>query len=269
MTEMSLNDLSISTEDLDLEEYREEITIDIVGLGATGSAFLLSLAHFLRNETQQHIDYHINLFDFDVIEDHNNRVSLYEFYQELTRSQPISDIREGNHKVDMSYNMLHTLTRPSIHQNLDNRLFITPVNEAVSFKSLYEYHAEGEDLPDYIIVFGDNMLVRYEIGRFHQKYPSATVIDTRIGTYNEFELIYSENPLKYMNTIYYNEDGTVKMLENNKVCLADRMSFSIAMSASSMAFNHLLTSLRRSTVFRNEDFSHFIFSNTYRGNIKD
>ena len=252
----------MSTEKLDIDSLNLEIkdnpniytNVVVIGLGATGSSFMLLLAHFLKYVVR----YTIHIFDFDYVSRPNRRVSMYGFYNDLGIDTPMGS------KVNSSMRILKRLLgglsfrREKLH-NL--HAYEIRVDEGI-----LNSHFRGTNI-DYIFVFTDNNESRHEVSQYHIKHPNTIVFDCRIGSYDQFEIYYSNNPSKYAKTIYYEEDKTTpRAIDNNtNVCLDDRMNFSIAMASSSLLMNLFVKHLRDEI---KEDFKHIMIGNDYLGEVK-
>jgi len=252
----------VSTEKLDINSLNMPIednpsiytNVVVVGLGATGSSFILLLAHFLKYVVR----YNIHMFDFDHIEEHNNRVSMYGFYDKLGFHLPM------NRKADTSARLLKKFLGGARFRNTKN-ISIDTYRARVD-ERLLNRTFRGINI-DFIFVFTDNNESRHEISQYHIKHPNTVVFDCRIGSYDQFEIYYSNNPSKYAKTIYYEKDKiTPRVIDNNtNVCLDDRMNFSIAMASSSLLMNLFVKHLRGNM---KDDFKHIMIGNDYLGEIK-
>lgn len=254
MSIQELNKLS----DFDIGATYQKQSMAIIGLGATGSAFLPHLAHYLR----YHSDFLIALYDFDVLETHNNRVSMYLFDELLTQSFEVD-----NTKVSHATAMLRNLVTEDVLRTQNHE--IAQYNEKASLDTLTDlnYYCDSGEL-DYIFVFTDNTRARYEIGSYQILFPHTTIFDVRIGTYREFEVFVSTSGSgkEYMKTIPM-KDGKPLYVETNGVCLDQRMSFSIAQSASALLAN-LLVQYEKDELRTNNGLYHFMFGQDYIGELK-
>lgn len=246
-TKLDMNDFNIDMSD----NPNAQVNIAVIGLGATGSAFMILLAHLLKYVTR----YTIHLFDFDVIEEHNKRVSSYGFYDSW---------RFDKEMLSKSESAMRILRR------LVSELLITKNKHVLkSYKDMVTNELLTKmfnkvDL-NYIFIFTDNNESRYEMSQYQLANPHTKVFDCRIGSYDQFEVYYSNNPTKYAKTIYYNDDNTPRHLDNRtNVCLDDRMSFSVAMASSSLLMNLFQKHLRDEI---KDDFHHIMIGNDYLGVI--
>jgi len=230
--------------------------IAVIGVGATGSSFMMLLAHYLKNYSRNHV----YLYDFDNIEAHNYNVSLYTFTRPLGVSMP-------SNKVRGAYRILMKLTEYNEMTNKRDRNYndITLSNQKIDERYLSEVHKDNPI--DYIFVFTDNNESRHEIAKYHMKNPKSIVFDCRVGSYDQYEVYFSNNPSKYMQTIYFKKDGkTPRSIDNNtNVCLEDRMNFSVAMMSASMIMNLFIKFLRGNMT---NDFKHIMIGNDYLGEVK-
>ncbi len=231
--------------------------IAVIGLGATGSSFMLLLSHFLKYSDH----YVISLFDFDHIEPRNREVSMYGFANSM-------GIRLDRHsKVSSSYVILNRLAgRDNIDGNngLKRTNKVNYYNQKVTSELLEHMFGNKVNL-DVIMIFTDNNESRYEVSQYHLKFPKSEIFDVRIGSYDQFEVYYSANPDKYLQTIYFEDDGSITHIETNNVCQDERMHFSIAMAGSSMLMN-LFTKWTRNEL--KTDFKHIMFGRDYIGEVK-
>lgn len=251
MTELSLADFDITS------IVRKE-TIIVIGLGATGSAFLPHLAHYLKYNN----DTNVHLYDFDVLEEHNDKVSLYGFKDQLLNGI----VPTENKKVDYAVSILNNLVTEEIKNNAD--MEIVGHDEKVTFSTLRQLNKSivGGEI-NHIFVFSDNSEVRDQV-RIYQVYsPKVNVFDTRIGNYRDFEVFVSTNANTYERTLPYDENGDIKHIETNGVCLDDRMSYSVASTASSLLSNLFTQFLRDDLEFTNGLY-HYIFGSEYKGVVK-
>jgi len=256
--------MSEITEKLDISEFNIDTkknmeirtNVVVIGLGATGSSFLLLLGHFLKYYPR----YNIRLYDFDHITNDNYEVSMYGFFANFQL--------EPNHrsKAMTGFRLLSRLSgigKYRVTSNDKNNKIHYSVDQ-VDMSTL-ERDYKGKNELDYIFIFTDNNESRYEVAKYHQKYPHTKVFDCRVGSYSEFEVYYSDNPEKYMKTIYFNDDNTPKYIVTNNVCLDARMNFTIAMSSSSLLMNLFIQHLRGDIT---EDFKHVMMGKDYIGEIK-
>lgn len=248
--------LDISEFNIDTKKNREIRTnIAVIGLGATGSSFLLMIGHFLKYYSR----YNIKLFDFDHITNDNMEVSMYGFF-------PSFELRQSQKsKAISSYRLLSKLSgigEHRVHMNTNNNK-ISYSTVKVDMDVLERDYGKKNEL-DYIFVFTDNNESRYEVAKYHQKYPQTRIFDCRVGSYSEFEVYYSNNPEKYMRTIYFNGDGTPRSIITNDICLDARMNFTIAISSSSLLMNLFIQHLKGDIT---EDFKHIMMGKDYIGEI--
>jgi len=227
----------------------------VIGLGATGSSFMLLLAHFLKFNS----NHDIHLYDFDYIDNHNYQVSLYGFANKFgigidRHSKAISSHRILSHLIGDGRSMTA----------LNNT--INHYAERVTCDLLEAKFGEDRFL-DYIMVFTDSNKSRAEVAEYHENHPDTVIFDIRVGSYDQFEVFYSRNPTKYAKTIYYDDDGSLRDVENeHRVCLDERMHFSIAMTGASMLMN-LFTMYTRDAL-NDTDFKHVMFGRDYIGEVK-
>lgn len=226
----------------------------VVGLGATGSAFMMLLAHYLKYVS----NHNIFLYDFDRLKNHNNQVSMYGFTSRLS-------VRPNNsYKTSYAKGILKRLLGTSEGRPRNNHNIYVE-RTRVTTEYLEAQFGKGRIL-DVIFVFTDTNESRYEVAQYHELYPETVVFDIRVGSYDQFEVYMSKNPSKYNKTIYFEDDGTLTHIDGNRVCLDDRMSFSIAMTGSSMLMN-LFTKYMRGG-FDEIDFKHIMIGNDYLGEVK-
>lgn len=246
-TKLDMNDFNIDMSD----NPNAQVNIAVVGLGATGSAFMILLAHLLKYVTR----YTVTLFDFDSIEEHNKKVSTYGFYDNLNLEE------EMKFKASSSLRILERLLGTySIERN---KHILRAYSTIVTNKLLTEMFTNTN--LNYIFIFTDNNESRYEMSQYQLANPHTKVFDCRIGSYDQFEVYYSNNPTKYAKTIYMNDDNTPRHLDNRtNVCLDDRMSFSVAMASSSLLMNLFQRHLRDDI---KDDFHHIMIGNDYLGVI--
>lgn len=225
----------------------------IVGLGATGSAFILLLGHFLRYNNNMEI----HLFDGDHIERHNYQVSMYGIMNRLGISY------NERSKAHSSHRLLNSLVG-NIDDRHYRRITLNYHNKYVNESVLMEHF--GETTPvDFIFVFTDTNESRFEISQYHSRFPETKIFDIRVGSYDQFEVYFSASPDKYHKTIYFDDDGSVRHIEGNRVCLDDRMSFSVAMAGASYLMN-LFTKFFREEL--DKDFLHVMLGRDYIGEVK-
>lgn len=261
MTETELTRLDVSQFEVSVKDNpNARSRMAVVGLGATGSSFMLLLAHFLKYKEM----YDIHLFDFDIIEPHNNQVSMYGFTTSM--GIPI----ENRSKVESSGSILRQLLgRESYPKKTKTGLRgdhnILTHDSKVTMDILEALFGDSI-LLDYIMVFTDNNESRYEIAQYHEKHPDTTIFDIRVGSYDQFEVYMSKNPSKYNKTIYFEDDGTLTHINTNRVCLDERMHFSIAMCGASLLMN-LFTKYVRNEL-DNVDFRHIMYGRDYIGEVK-
>jgi hypothetical protein len=247
----------LNLSDFDVSSIVNKKHIAVIGLGATGSAFLPHLAHFIRYNS----GYSIDLYDFDVLEDHNNRVSMYLF-DDLLSSGRLKDNSKVSHALAMLQNLITNDVLTS--QQLDLQAY----NEKVDLKVLNDIHNRcGSDRINYVFVFGDNSEVRYQIALYHLIFPNSVILDVRIGTYREFEIIVSRNPELYLKSLPLDENEQIIHIETNQVCLDERMSFSIA-QASSALLSNAFTQLQREQLPFSNGLYHYLHSVEYKGVLR-
>lgn len=252
-------------ETLDISKFNLEVKdnkllrtrMGVIGLGATGSSFLMSLAHFIKNYGR----YDIDLFDHDFLTDHNLNVSLYGF------SGVLGSVTNTNSKAYTSRDIIRTLV--NWHQNgniIPNGNTVSHFKYKVDYKKLL-YESERTLPFDVLFIFADNNLVRSEVSKYHLKFPNCIVLDCRVGSYDQFELYFSNNPSKYAKTIYYNKDGSLSNLDDktSNVCLDQRMNFSIALTSASFLMNLYVKYLKGDM---KQDFKHIMIGNDYLGEVK-
>lgn len=256
MTEVLSERLDVTKFQVNVKDNPNTRTnIAIIGVGATGSSFLLLLAHFLKYAH----NYVISMYDFDHIEQHNNQVSMYGFTHTL-------GIRNNsNYKVDRAKNILTYYLGSDDYDRAINKHIIEAFRQRVTTDLLITTFGDNRYL-DTIFVFTDSNESRYEIAQYHDKYPDTTIFDIRVGSYDQFECYMSKNPNKYNQTIYYEDDGTLTHINANRVCLDDRMSFSIAMTGASMLMNMYTKYMRGG--YDNIDFRHVMIGNDFLGEVK-
>ncbi len=224
-------------------------SIVVVGLGATGSAFTMILAQYLKYSVRNRID----IYDFDSIEPHNHEVSMYGLFAYMNIGVNSSS------KSTSSHRLINTLSGRSSLGNRNNNE-VQSHNQRVNCEVLKENH----DNIDYIFVFTDNNESRYEISKYHTEHPNTVVLDCRVGSYNQYEVYISKNPSKYAQTIYYDEDEQPRNIETNNICLDQRMNFSIAMASSALLMNLFVTEVRGEF---DKDFKHIMLGKDYIGEI--
>jgi len=254
--------MSESSEKLDVSQFNIDMTdkkitrstIAIVGLGATGSSFMLLLAHFLKNYN----NYDVKLFDYDYIESHNYNVSMYGFASTIG-----VNLTDGN-KANSSRRIVRHLANLRIGSRNRNNNNVLALESKVTMDLLEAEYPRGTNL-DYIFIFTDNNESRHEIAKYHQKYPGTIVLDCRVGSYSQFEVYFSNNPTKYMKTIYFDDDKvTPSHIEGNNICLDQRMNFSIAMSSASLLMNLFIKYLKDDM---KSDFKHIMIGDDYIGEV--
>ncbi len=249
---------------LDITEFGIDIkdneaiktNIVIIGVGATGSSFMLLLAHLLKYTNR----YHVTIYDHDYIENHNNAVSMYGFMSRMR-----IDYRNAGSKAIASKRLLRQLI------GMGNNI---PIRE-VNFHTIKSNNTRVDksildvlhERIDYIFVFTDNNLSRYEVAKYHLEHPDTIILDCRVGTYDQFEVYFSNSPSKYMQTIYFDDDEKTKpsKIVTNNVCLDDRMNFSIAMTSSSLLMNMFTQHLKGDM---KQDFKHIMIGRDYIGEVK-
>lgn len=251
-------EIDLQPETIDLSEYgvntkdqNLKTNMAIIGLGATGSSFMIPLSHFLKYRG----NISVTLFDYDHLERQNDLVSLYGFYGQFG-----INVRNSSKAVTS----LRFLTRMLDRVTDQNNLELNYNHVKVDMKILEEHYSDKE--LDFIFVFTDNNESRYEVAKYHEKYPETKVFDLRIGTYDQFEIYFSMNPKKYMKTIYFDEDKKPLHIETNKVCLDDRMSFSIALTGATLLMN-VFTKFYRNDL-PDTDFKHIMYGNNFIGEVK-
>jgi len=227
--------------------------LGVIGLGATGSAFMMPLAHFMKNYGR----YDIDLFDPDYIGTENMNVSMYGF------SRVMGNSMDTNSKAYSSRSILRHLLNWSSNGILPNANVINQHRVKVDYDIL-RYNKSAYDV---IFVFTDNNKARYEVSKYHSENPKCIVLDCRVGSYDQFELYFSNNPSKYAKTIYYNKDGSLSSLDDktSTVCLDQRMNFSIALTSASYLMNLYVKYLKGDM---KEDFKHIMIGNDYLGEVK-
>lgn len=252
-----------STASLDVSKYTLPIkdnaiirsNIVVVGLGATGSAFMLLLSHFLK----YHVRYNVIIYDYDFISHENMSVSMYGFFGNIGLNY------SRDSKASSCARLLDRLSNQDNdveHRGRNNHNKIDYIHDSVNYKTLKANHNKI----DYIFVFTDNNSSRHEVSKYHSKHPDTIVFDCRVGSYSEFEVYYSSNPDKYSKTIYYDDKKRTKpsKIITNDICLDDRMNFSIAMSSCSLLMNLFLKYLKGDM---KQDFKHIMIGNDYIGEI--
>lgn len=250
----NIKTIDITKYQIDLKnEVKQKLKIAVIGLGATGSAFIMLLSHFLRYQRNVLID----LFDGDYVEHSNMSVSLYGFMDQIN-IKPDDDY----FKADISRLFLIKLVQQKIINS--NNIIINSHNDYVDEQYLELLYNDDNPI-DAIFVFTDTNESRHEIAQFHLKHPETLIIDTRIGTYDQYEVILSKNADKYHSTIYYENDGSIMHVDEHRLCLDDRMSFSVAMSASALAMNLFMQYGKKQI---NGDFKHIMIGRDYLGVIK-
>ncbi len=245
--------LNITDFDIDMNNKTIRTNIVVIGLGATGSAFMILLAQFMKLQSRLTVE----LWDLDHITDLNKSVSIYGLTYNM-------GIETAQSKARMCRNILYQLTNMR-NQSLGNRAnnIINIRTSKATYDTLTRQY-KGKEI-DFLLVFTDNNESRHEVALYHEANPQTVVIDCRVGSYDQFEVYYSRNPSKYRKTIYYEEDGSPTVHDTYNVCLEDRMNFSIAMASSSFVMNFLVKDTRGQM---NTDFKHVMIGNDYIGEVK-
>ena len=168
-------------------------------------------------------------------------------------------------KANSSYRILRKLVGVTNYSRVINNHEINDHNRRVTTELLDVMFGENKVL-DYILVFTDSNESRHQIALYHNEYPETVVFDIRVGSYDQFEVYYSRNPSKYMQTIYFDDDGIPIHIDANNTCLDERMHFSVAMAGASLLMN-LFTKYTRDEL-EDVDFRHIMYGRDYIGEVK-
>lgn len=196
--------------------------------------------------------------DFDYLESHNERVSIYGFSNSFGR-RPMR-----NTKTSISKKILENLVGLVDTGLLRNNNRIYTHLAKVDQNYLNEFNNSTRDLR-YIFIFTDSNESRYEIAKWSLENPEVTIFDVRIGTYDQFEVYMSNNPKKYIQTIYLDKLGDPVYFDEHAVCQDDRMSFSVAMTGASMIMNMFTKLIRQG--YDGVDFKHVMIGNDFLGEV--
>lgn len=257
-----LGKLDITQFNIDMKnDLSMRTNIAVIGLGATGSSFLLPLAHYLNYYSRNEV----HLFDYDTISNTNRQVSMYGFTEAINvihqrrKVETATNILKkfANHNDGMGFNKDYSM------RNYNN---IHSHNKMVDARLLNVLFNNNDIDLDYIFVFTDNNESRHEISKYHTENPETVIFDCRVGSYDQYEVYVSRNPEKYLQTIYFEDDGETPLhIETYNVCLEDRMNFSVALTSSSLIMNLFIKHLRGHLT---GDFKHIMIGNDFLGEVK-
>lgn len=251
--------------DLDITEFQIDVDtnyfshVAIIGLGATGSSFLTQWTNYLRHNTS----ITTYLLDHDTVSREN--LQVYFNYNMLYYMKGYNRSITGREKTYVARRFIKCALGDDNALTKNNNK-IHDIEANVNFDTLERIFGEFVVELDYIFMFTDNNASRYEIYKYQKKYKKTIIIDVRVGTYDQVEVIYSANAEKYLKTIYLDEGGEPRIVSNrDRVCLEDRMSFSIASVGASLAMNLFLKIVRDDI---NKDFKHIMIGRDYIGDVR-